>query len=595
MSQTELKTAKTWQVEGAARYRAGDLPGAIEALTEAARCDPQEPAYLLNLAQLARESGRFDEARQHLERATAITGADVGRLNLLAGAWLDLGAFDPALDAAIRAIGAGGDATSRRLFVDALRAPPRPETRSLVALALREGWGRHDTLSAPVTGILRAAWPATLEGLAQDPLLAEALVSLVLRDPALEQRLTTLRKTLLLDGASDALIPLLARLATQCHLNEYAWAVSPEEDEAVQALARHVALGAQTAVQLLTLACFQALGDTSNADALLRHDWPEPVRRVLDEQVVARNAERVLAAETPALTPIRRGVSEQVRAQYEENPYPRWTRIPAQQPAPMERILRATLPHADLQPLATAPEVLIAGCGSGQHAIQAARRSDGVSVLAVDLSRASLGYARRKAAEAGITNITFAQADLLELGATGRTFDIIECVGVLHHLSDPFEGAQVLTSLLRPGGVMKLGLYSAAGRAPLAAAKALAKRYPPSAEGIRALRAAIQQAPAGDPVRVALGIGDFYAISTCRDLLMHVQEHVLDIGDVRRMAAENGLRFLGFALPPGLAAAYRRAFPQDASETNFDNWAAFEQGNPTAFAAMYQFWVQKPV
>src|SRR4030095_9892868 len=36
--------------------------------------------------------------------------------------------------------------------------------------------------------------------------------------------------------------------------------------------------------------------------------------------------------------------------------------------------------------------------------------------------------------------------------------------GVLHHLDDPFAGWRVLLELLRPGGFMYLGLYSALGR-----------------------------------------------------------------------------------------------------------------------------------
>ena len=48
--------------------------------------------------------------------------------------------------------------------------------------------------------------------------------------------------------------------------------------------------------------------------------------------------------------------------------------------------------------------------------------------------------------------------------ADGQTFDVIEAGGVLHHLDDPFAGWRVLIELLRPGGFMYLGLYSALGR-----------------------------------------------------------------------------------------------------------------------------------
>ena len=57
-------------------------------------------------------------------------------------------------------------------------------------------------------------------------------------------------------------------------------------------------------------------------------------------------------------------------------------------------------------------------------------------MLAVDLSLASLGYARRKSNALGLNNLT-RQADILELGRTGREFDVIESLGVLHHMADP--------------------------------------------------------------------------------------------------------------------------------------------------------------
>ena len=64
----------------------------------------------------------------------------------------------------------------------------------------------------------------------------------------------------------------------------------------------------------------------------------------------------------------------------------------------------------------------------------------------------------------GIRRARDAQADILKLGGIGRSFDIIESNGVLHHLADPFAGWRVLVALLRPRGLMNIGLYSKAAR-----------------------------------------------------------------------------------------------------------------------------------
>ena len=78
----------------------------------------------------------------------------------------------------------------------------------------------------------------------------------------------------------------------------------------------------------------------------------------------------------------------------------------------------------------------------------------------VDLSLASLAYAQRKSNELSFTNIDYLQADILHLHQLGKEFDIIESVGVLHHMDEPMAGWRVLVDLLKPGGLMKIGLYS---------------------------------------------------------------------------------------------------------------------------------------
>ena len=284
--------------------------------------------------------------------------------------------------------------------------------------------------------------------------------------------------------------------------------------------------------------------------------------------------ERVLAAEIKTLSGIRPGVSEAVRAQYEFHPYPRWRTA-------------VTLPSLNQE----ATDILLAGCGTGYQAINYAQLYPNSRVLAVDLSRASLAYGLRKAREVGCANITFLQADLLELDGLERRFDTIECTGVLHHMADPFEGARAVATLLKPGGEMKLALYSAMGRQMLAAAKGVARGFTP--ETIRELRQTICAAPAGDPVRVAERFVDFYAASSCRDLLMHVQEHEMCVSDLQRIVEETGLQFLRMQVSEAVLAAYRGMFPADPAGTHLANWHAFETDQPETFGDMYQFWLRK--
>ena len=105
------------------------------------------------------------------------------------------------------------------------------------------------------------------------------------------------------------------------------------------------------------------------------------------------------------------------------------------------------------------PDILIAGCGTGQHSITTAARFKSSKVLAIDLSLSSLAYAKRKTEELAIKNIDYMQADILDLGQLNKQFDIIESVGVLHHMDNPMEGWKVLTDCLKPDGLMLIGLY----------------------------------------------------------------------------------------------------------------------------------------
>ena len=67
----------------------------------------------------------------------------------------------------------------------------------------------------------------------------------------------------------------------------------------------------------------------------------------------------------------------------------------------------------------TAPAILIAGCGTGQHSIGTASRFSNCHVTAVDLSLASLAYAQRKSNELRFTNMDYVQADIFHLDNMG--------------------------------------------------------------------------------------------------------------------------------------------------------------------------------
>ena len=64
------------------------------------------------------------------------------------------------------------------------------------------------------------------------------------------------------------------------------------------------------------------------------------------QQVSEPREERLIAAGLPRLTPIEDEVSRAVRAQYEDNPYPRWQAVARLESAPMEAVLTGLFPES---------------------------------------------------------------------------------------------------------------------------------------------------------------------------------------------------------------------------------------------------------
>jgi SAM-dependent methyltransferase len=431
-------------------------------------------------------------------------------------------------------------------------------------------------------------------------LLPTLMRSTVISGPEIEFILTAARRRFLALATRGAPgdIAFAEALAAQCFINEYAFFQDETEVRDVKALAAAIA----RLPDPFTAAVLASYGPLS------AYPWAVqlPEGNLVTQQVREPAEEQALTSSIDTLKPITDPTSQVVRALYEENPYPRWV-------APYRTVVQETrdlyrqrYPHADFRHLDTVavPEILVAGCGTGINLLMTIGGYKAWRVTAVDLSRASLAYAKRHLATLGVPDIRLLQADILDLGALPQTFDIIESAGVLHHMADPMKGWRILVDKLRPGGVMQICLYSQTARRGIDKLRAFAKdRYAPTRDGIAAFRRdalAILRDPAHPlrPMMEEAGIAtshDFFATSTCRDLFFHPQETAYTVPDLERMIADLGLIFRGFSLPPGYLNAYRSRFPDEPQGLKLANWHRFEQENPPLFIRMYNIIVQKPL
>jgi SAM-dependent methyltransferase len=96
--------------------------------------------------------------------------------------------------------------------------------------------------------------------------------------------------------------------------------------------------------------------------------------------------------------------------------------------------------------------VLEAGCGIGAQTVTLARNSPKASILAADISDASLDSARARVAKEGLKNVTFRRADIFNLPFQEESFDHVFVCFVLEHLPNPEEALGRLRAVLKPGG-----------------------------------------------------------------------------------------------------------------------------------------------
>ena len=586
---------------GIALQGQGQLPEATNAFARAAALKPDFADAHRNLAAVLVEQGQGGRAVHAARRAVELTSSVDDKLS-----------FVRAASIARRDVADPDGALRKTLLRAWSELWIRPSELGPLSIALIKG---TPTVAAAIARAKAAAQNPALEELwgptglaapAGDGLLRHLLESTTAADAELERVLTATRRIVLELAESDA-APTVAgeelvfccALARQCFINEYVFACSDEEEEKARELRDGLTAALESGAPVpplwpVAVAAYEPLHGIPAVDALLARSWPAPLAGVFRQQIAEPREEMRIRGETRRLTEVEDEVSRQVRQQYEENPYPRWVEVGRiVQPTTLQTWLPKLAPGTGPEE-STGGDILIAGCGTGQQAIETAQMYPDARVLAVDLSLSSLAYAQRKSRALGLTNVEYAQADILRLGGIDRTFDLIESTGVLHHLGDPIAGLRVLIKLLRPRGLMHLGLYSEAGRQPMVAAhRFIAEHgYRATAADIRRCRQELIAARRADLPDVS-ELGDFYSTSACRDLLFHVAEQRITLPELEALLAAEGLALVGFQVEAQIAARYRQAYPADPTMTNFANWHAFERQHRYIFSGMYLFWVRR--
>lgn len=423
-----------------------------------------------------------------------------------------------------------------------------------------------------------------------------------LPDVELEILLTELRMLILWQTVESKInlesLEFQNALAEQCFLNDYIYNESSTEKELVKRLRKKIKQDFETGTALIAqevfcLASYRLIKEEGWCTILDDYIvFRELKRRQIDEVKTESN----LRMDMDTNGEVRDVVSEKVRNQYEEFPYPKWINLG------LDIVPKTVFEHIDALelnmnkdafPSSEKIEILVAGCGTGQHSIATAARYKNSNIIAIDLSLASLAYAKRKTEELGIENIQYIRSDILEINQMKKKFDIVEAGGVLHHMENPFDGWKILVDILETGGLMRIGLYSQLARQHIVRIR---EKY--CSNGIRLnrdekinIRNLIMQSKDPDNLKLRQS-SDFYSLPELTDLLFHVKEHTFSLPKIKGHLLSLGLKFCGFE-DRNIRNRFKISNGGSEDMQSLDKWHNFEIENPDTFTGMYQFWCQK--
>ena len=618
--------AEVYYNMGIAFQEHGKLQEAIEAYNNAIIIEPDCPDTYFKIGIVLQEQEKLEEALEAYKNALSLKPDNAQAHNNMGNILRKLGMLGEAIEAYNNAIIIKPDCPEAYLNIGiALKfvkfAAPHPEFQKTIGLLLDQKKSvRPKEIAKAVISLLKfepnlkkhlavqnddekqQSLLETIVELSDMPLLLKLMSICPLADLELETLLKEIRAKILLEfhivDNNPKILEFQKALSLQCFTNEYIYDSNSDEEKAIDVLEAKVknslALGQQPSLQaILCLTSYKALYE---------YTWHQSIApsktldTVFTRQILEPRLESKLKNNIPILEEITDDISVKVREQYETHPYPRWVNLSLPvKSEPISHIVaqsKIKLFDNDINKINT-PNILVAGCGTGQHSIATAAKFKNSKVLGIDLSLSSLAYAKRKTEDLDINNIEYMHADILKLDKLNRQFDIVESSGVLHHMKNPMAGWKVLVNCLKDGGLMKIGLYSALARQHINEIRReiLELEIGSSDEEMRLFRSNLINSALSHH-NLVLNSPDFYSLSTLRDLLFHTQEHQFTIPQIKKCLNELNLKFCGFENET-IVKKFKASNSGEFDVYNLDDWQIYEEANPRTFAGMYQFWCQK--
>ncbi|NES73409.1 MAG: class I SAM-dependent methyltransferase, partial [Okeania sp. SIO2D1] len=201
--------------------------------------------------------------------------------------------------------------------------------------------------------------------------------------------------------------------------------------------------------------------------------------------------------------------------------------------------------------------------------------------------------------------VEFHQLNIEDAAQLPGQFDLINCVGVLHHLPEPVKGTQALAQKLAPGGIMHIFVYAQLGRWEIllvqeAIALLQGENQGDYRDGVRVGREIFANLPENN--RLVKREKSRWAMENHQDecfadMYVHPQEIDYRIETLFELIAASGLDFIGFSNRDywNLARLIGKS-PQLLARaeklSEFDRYRLIERLDPEI--THYEFFLSKP-
>ncbi|MEO1520942.1 MAG: class I SAM-dependent methyltransferase [Cyanobacteria bacterium J06633_2] len=209
------------------------------------------------------------------------------------------------------------------------------------------------------------------------------------------------------------------------------------------------------------------------------------------------------------------------------------------------------------KPQHEAVRILDAGCGTGVGTEYLVHLNPYAEVVGIDLSAGALAIAKERCQRSGADRVEFQQVSIYDAADLPGTFELINCVGVLHHMADPVKGIQALAQKLAPGGFLHIFVYAEIGRWEItlmqeAIALLQGDRRNDYKDGVQIGRKIFDCLP--DNNRLKKRDRERWALENHRDanfadMYVHPQEIDYNINTLFELIDASGLEFIGFSNP----------------------------------------------